>query len=140
MATRKTPATPATPSTAATQPPAPTAPTAPTRATPAKPKAPAVKVKAALPTAPAAAPKPAKPAKAAKVREALVRDSFTMPASDFALIAQLKQRALNTQRAVKKSELLRAGLRALAALEAKALVAALDKLVPIKTGRPKKGH
>lgn len=84
--------------------------------------------------------KSAKPAKAAKLREALVRDSFTMPASDFALIAQLKQRALNTQRAAKKSELLRAGLQALAALEAKALVAALDRLAPIKTGRPKKGH
>jgi hypothetical protein len=40
----------------------------------------------------------------------------------------------------KKSELVRAGLRALAALEAKTLAAALDQLEPVKTGRPRKGH
>jgi hypothetical protein len=102
-------------------------------------------VSAAKPTAPtpgpqATTPPAGKSAKVAKAREALVRDSFTMPASDFALIALLKQRALSAQRGAKKSELLRAGLRALAALDAKALVAALDKLAPVKTGRPKKGH
>jgi hypothetical protein len=70
----------------------------------------------------------------------LVRDSFTMPEADFAVIATLKATALGARRAAKKSELLRAGLRALAALDAKALVAALDELEPVKTGRPKKGH
>ena len=73
-------------------------------------------------------------------RPNLVRDSFTMPQSDFAVIATLKATALGARRAAKKSELLRAGLRALAALDAKALVAALDRLDPVKTGRPKKGH
>jgi hypothetical protein len=34
----------------------------------------------------------------------------------------------------------RAGLRALAALDAAALVAALDQLEPVKTGRPQKGR
>ena len=38
------------------------------------------------------------------------------------------------------SQLLRAGLHALAALDASALAAALDRLEPIKTGRPRKGH
>jgi hypothetical protein len=87
---------------------------------------------------PAAAGKPAK--KAAKLRPQLVRDSFTMPEADFELIAALKSKALDARRAAKKSELLRAGLRLLSALEAKVLVAALDKLEPVKIGRPKKGH
>ena len=85
-----------------------------------------------------AAGKPAK--KAAKSRPQLVRDSFTMPEADFGLIAALKAKALDARRAAKKSELLRAGLRLLSGLEAKALVAALDKLEPVKVGRPKKGH
>ncbi len=70
----------------------------------------------------------------------LVRDSFTMPANDFALIAELKARALAGRRAAKKSELLRAGLRALRALAPKALVQALNGLEPVKVGRPKKRH
>lgn len=68
----------------------------------------------------------------------LVRDSFTMPADDFALVAVLKGRALQVQRPAKKSELLRAGLHALAALSPQALVNALDALAPVKAGRPKK--
>jgi hypothetical protein len=89
--------------------------------------------------APVTAPTKEKPAKA-KVRVALVRDGFTMPAADFALIAALKARALAGQREAKKSELLRAGLHALAALDGSALVQALNRLEPIKTGRPKKNH
>ena len=68
----------------------------------------------------------------------LVRDSFTMPADDFALVAVLKQRALQVQRPAKKSELLRAGLQALSALSPQALAKALDALTPVKAGRPKK--
>jgi hypothetical protein len=81
---------------------------------------------------------PRAPGKAPKQRLKLVRDSFTMPAPDFALIAALKARALSTQREAKKSELLRAGLHALATLAPAALVKALDALAPIKVGRPKK--
>jgi hypothetical protein len=92
----------------------------------------------------AATPRPAtvekKGPKLPKARPKLVRDSFTMPESDFGLIETLKARALGVQRAAKKSELLRAGLQALAELEAQALVAALEKLEPVKTGRPKKRH
>jgi hypothetical protein len=68
-----------------------------------------------------------------------VRDSFTMPEVDFALVAVLKARALGMGRATKKSELLRAGLQLLNQQEPKVLLAALDRLQPIKTGRPKRG-
>jgi len=75
---------------------------------------------------------------AAAERAKLVRDGFTMPASDYALIAELKHRLHDASREAKKSELLRAGLRALAELDAKTLAAALDRLEPVKTGRPRK--
>jgi hypothetical protein len=67
----------------------------------------------------------------------LVRDSFTMPAEDFGLIAQLKERALEFRRPTKKSELLRAGLQVLAGLEKSDLHEALEQLRPLKPGRPK---
>lgn len=75
-----------------------------------------------------------------KLRARLVRDSFTMPDSDFALIATLKTRALSANREAKKSELLRAGLHALMALDSDTLLGALGRLQPLKVGRPKKGH
>jgi hypothetical protein len=68
----------------------------------------------------------------------LVRDSFTMPSGDFALVGVLKDRALTVQRPAKKSELLRAGLHALSGLSPQALAKALDALAPVKAGRPKK--
>ena len=68
----------------------------------------------------------------------LVRDGFTMPADDYALIAELKHRLHGAHREAKKSELLRAGLQALAKLDAPALAMALDALAPVKTGRPRK--
>ena len=103
--------------------------------------------KPARPAAPAkAAPKaPAKKAAAApaplvaKPKLKLVRDSFTMPRGDHDLISLLKTRSLVLQRATKKSELLRAGLHALAALGDKQLLAALNGLAPLKAGRPKAG-
>jgi hypothetical protein len=102
-------------------------------------------------TVPKAPPKAAPVAKAeplpgkvgkkpVKPRPVLVRDSFTMPEGDFALIAQLKSTALGARRAAKKSELLRAGLQILAGLDAESLVVVLDRLEAVKTGRPKKGH
>lgn len=114
----------------------------------AKPAAkPALKPKAKLASKPpkmghdASAAKPfAEPAtgKASRVKEKLVRDSFTMPRADFALIDQLKQRGMGFKRETRKSELLRAGLRALAAMDDAALQALLDTLPKVKTGRPRK--
>jgi plasmid stability protein len=60
-----------------------------------------------------------------------------MPQADFALIAELKARAATAGRPAKKSELLRAGLRLLAAQSPKALAAALGRLEPVKLGRPR---
>lgn len=111
--------------------------TAPTRRPATKTTTRPVK-KAAAP--PRAKPRPEAAPPAPKKRVRLVRDGFTMPESDFALIAVLKARALKAQREAKKSELLRAGLQALAALDERSLVAALARLEPIKTGRPKKGQ
>jgi hypothetical protein len=108
-----------------------------------KPTAKAAAAPAAKPGAkPAAQPAVKAPAKdhaKPQPKEKLVRDSFTMPRADFALIAQLKERALGFQRPVKKSELLRAGLQALAALNDEVLQAVLAQLPQIKTGRPRKG-
>ncbi len=71
-------------------------------------------------------------------RAKLVRDSFTMPEADYALIPELKHRLHDVKREAKKSELLRAGLRVLAELDVQALAAELDRLTPVKTGRPPK--
>ena len=101
-------------------------------ATARKATAPKVAPAGAVPAA--AAPTPKEGAKRAK----LVRDSFTMPQADFALIDLLKVRALGFRRPTKKSELLRAGLQALAAMPAAELKVALGRLAPLKTGRPKK--
>ena len=96
---------------------------------------------AAAPKPPAAAPVHAAAAanvKPPKAKHKLVRDSFTMPQSDFELIDVLKQRAMSFRHAVKKSELLRAGLQVLAALPDVQLEKALARITPLKTGRPKK--
>ena len=75
--------------------------------------------------------------KAEKVKAKLIRDSFTMPREDWDLIQYLKERALVFKRPTKKSELLRAGLQALVGLSDAKLQAALEKLTPLKAGRPK---
>lgn len=66
----------------------------------------------------------------------LVRDGFTMPESDYALLGALKKRALQAGHEVKKSELLRAGLRALAAMPQDDYIAAVEGVERIKPGRP----
>lgn len=68
----------------------------------------------------------------------LVRDSFTFPESDYVLIAELKQRALLAGQDIKKSELLRAGLLALAAMTDRNFLKATEGVERIKTGRPGK--
>ncbi|MBY0410821.1 MAG: hypothetical protein K2Q97_12020 [Burkholderiaceae bacterium] len=77
----------------------------------------------------------AKDARAKKPK--LVRDSFTIPKDEYAVIETLKQRASALAHPVKKSELLRAGLKVLASLSDATLSAALKAVPSIKTGRPK---
>ena len=66
----------------------------------------------------------------------LVRDSFTIPKLEYLVLDQLKLRAAQLTRPAKKSELLRAGIKALAALSDAAFLAALEQVPAIKTGRP----
>ncbi len=66
----------------------------------------------------------------------LVRDSFTIPKVEYVVLEALKQRANGLNRSVKKSELLRAGIKALAAMHDTAFVSALELVPAIKTGRP----
>ena len=100
----------------------------------------------ALATAPArkAAAKPAaKPA--AKVverapvqdaRPVLVRDSFTMPEREYAVLLEVKQACLRAGIDVKKSELLRIGVALLGQLDVATLQSVLGALPQLKTGRP----
>jgi len=95
-------------------------------------KKPAVKsAKTASPSTTVKLEKPKKPK--------LVRDSFTIPKLEYVVLEALKQRATKLTRSVKKSELLRAGIKALAALSDAAFLSALDKVPAIKTGRPASG-
>jgi hypothetical protein len=71
-------------------------------------------------------------------KEKVVRDSFTMPKSDYAKLAELKQKCLEAGVAVKKSELLRAGLLLLAAAPADKLLEVIAAVETVKTGRPAK--
>lgn len=121
-------------------------PAAPTRkAAPAKPASrAAAKKPAAKPVAkPAARPAPAAPeAKAPKVEKPkkpkLVRDSFTIPKAEYAVLDQLKQRAAKAGTPAKKSEVLRAGIKVLAVMGDVAFAAALAAVPALKTGRPAK--
>jgi hypothetical protein len=103
----------------------------------AKTAAPAAKKTASAP--PKAASKAAvanDKTKTPKVK--MERDSFTMPKDEYAQIAALKKRLEGLGKPVKKSELLRAGLKLLSTLNDTALKAALGSVPTIKTGRPKK--
>lgn len=77
-----------------------------------------------------------KPVKAKKPK--LVRDSYAMPENEYARIGELKKRLAGMGSEVKKSELLRAGVAVLAALNDEELKAVLGRVERIKTGRPAK--
>jgi hypothetical protein len=99
-----------------------------------KPAAASKPVQAAKPVA---SNKADKPVKAKKVK--LVRDSFTMPEDEYAVIALLKKRCLDAGVSAKKSEILRAAVAGLAKLSDASVTASIRRLPVIKTGRPAKG-
>ncbi|MGE4240412.1 hypothetical protein [Ramlibacter sp.] len=68
----------------------------------------------------------------------MVRDSFTIPKAEFAVLQALKDRAAGLGRPAKKSEVLRAGVSALAAMSDAAFLASMGAVPAIKTGRPAK--
>ncbi|APW38073.1 hypothetical protein RD110_13440 [Rhodoferax koreense] len=121
----------------------------PVKKTPAKPLKAAKPVKAAAKPKPAeksAKPAPLKKPAAAKAEKhdkqdkprkpKLVRDSFTIPKAEYLVLEALKQRAMQLAHPAKKSELLRAGIKALAAMADADLRNALQAVPAIKTGRP----
>ncbi|MDB5780150.1 hypothetical protein [Caballeronia mineralivorans] len=71
-------------------------------------------------------------------KEKVVRDSFTMPKSDYEKISLLKQKCLANGVHVKKGELLRAGLLILEKANIEQLTAAVAAVETVKTGRPGK--
>lgn len=68
----------------------------------------------------------------------LVRDSFTMPADEYAVLGEMKKACLSAGVEVKKSELLRIGVSLLRQLDVAKLKNALGALPELKAGRPKK--
>ena len=111
---------------------------APAAKKPALKKITVTKTAVKTPVVKKAAAKPVKVAKPAKVKKPkLVRDSFTIPKDEYVVIDALKTRAGKLGQAIKKSELLRAGIKALAAMSDIQFKAALSNVPTIKTGRPK---
>lgn len=79
------------------------------------------------------------PAKADKLKKPkMVRDSFTIPKPEFAVLDVLKARAAKLSHPTKKTELIRAGIKALAAMSDAAFLAAVKSVPNLKTGRPAK--
>ena len=68
----------------------------------------------------------------------VVRDSFTIPKTEYTQIADLKKRALALGLETRKSELIRAGLLLLTHSSDLALRKVLGKIPTLKTGRPGK--
>ncbi len=109
--------------------------TKPVRKTVAKPAAKA-KANATKDNIKKTAKKDTKKAKPEKVK--MERDSFTMPKDEYAQLTLLKARLTAMGQPAKKSELLRAGIKLLAAMSDNTLKTTLAKIPVIKTGRPNK--
>lgn len=106
---------------------------------PAKKAAPKKAVLNKVPAKAIAAAKPGKAPTAAVLKTKkpkLVRDSFTIPKAEYVVLEDLKQRAAKLTRPAKKSELLRAAIKALAELSDAAFLTALAQVPALKTGRP----
>lgn len=68
----------------------------------------------------------------------MVRDSFSFPKTEYTVLDTLKQRALKLAHPIKKGELVRAGIKAMAGMTDASFLMALKAVPTIKTGRPKK--
>jgi hypothetical protein len=66
----------------------------------------------------------------------VVRDSFTLPAQDYDLIAVIRGRCLASAVSVNKGEVVRAGLHALQQMSDTELLQIVEGLEKVKTGRP----
>jgi len=73
-----------------------------------------------------------------KIKKAkLVRDSFSMPEAEYAVLGAVKKACLKAGIEVKKSELLRIGVALIQKMDVSALKGVLSTLPPLKAGRPK---
>lgn len=70
-------------------------------------------------------------------RPTLVRDSFTMPEQEYAVLAEVKKACLKAGVEIKKSELLRIGVALVRQLDLASLQSVLASLPQLKTGRPR---
>jgi hypothetical protein len=120
----------------------------PNRKTTATQKAPKLATKAQSKSAPvtkqtvsvatgAVAPKVSSSSKKTPPKVKLIRDSFTFPEADHDLIKQCKKAAIAGGRETKKSEVVRAAIRAFSELPVSQQLAAYGKLQAIAVGRPK---
>lgn len=66
----------------------------------------------------------------------VIRDSFTMPEEDHALIERVRHMCLKKMMVVSKSEVLRAGIQFLNKLPEKDIIELIKNLPKVKTGRP----
>jgi hypothetical protein len=71
-------------------------------------------------------------------REKLIRDSFTIPESEYVVLSTVKKACLNASIEVRKSDLLRIAIGQLSLMSIPKLEIALNSLKKIQTGRPKK--
>jgi len=79
-------------------------------------------------------PAPSKLLKPKKIK--LVRDSFAIPKLEYLMLESLKLRADALGHSVKKSELIRAGIKAIAAMPDSQFLAAVNALAPTKIRPP----
>jgi hypothetical protein len=66
----------------------------------------------------------------------VVRDTFTFPDQDYALISEIQERCLRSATMINKSEIVRAGLNSLSKLSDSELLEIISGLTKIKPGRP----
>lgn len=69
--------------------------------------------------------------------EKVIKDTFSFPSGDYALIQELREACAKTGVIANKSEVVRAGLLALASMSDADLSKALRRIEKVKVGRPK---
>lgn len=67
-----------------------------------------------------------------------IRDSFTMPETEYEVLSQVKKACIKAGFEIKKSDLLRIGVSLIKNLDTARLKTLLAGLTPLKVGRPKK--
>lgn len=112
---------------------------APARAAAAKPLAQPIAVPAAVTKPTATSNVDVAASKLAKDKKPkMVRDSVTIPKAEYMVLDTMKQRAAQLKVTVKKTELIRAGMKHLATLPDAVFLAAIAAVPSLKTGRPSK--